>query len=248
MNRLDNKVCIVTGGAKGIGASIVRKFAAEGAKVYIFDFDVASIETWINEIPESQKKLIIGRIVDICEFKAVTNEIMQIKKAEGHIDVLANNAGIVSYEMMSMIDYNKLRKMFDVNVIALINITQTVARVMARQKSGSIINMASIVGLQGAKGQLSYSATKGAVISVTKSAAKELCESGIRVNAIAPGMISSERFQNVMQEKFSNRIETVGFGRLGTPDEVADAFLFFASDESSYITGQVLAVDGCINL
>jgi 3-oxoacyl-[acyl-carrier protein] reductase len=240
MNRLDNKVCIVTGGAKGIGASIVRKFAAEGAKVYIFDFDVASIETWINEIPESQKKLIIGRSVDICEFKAVTNEIMQIKKAEGHIDVLANNAGIVSYEMMSMIDYNKLRKMFDVNVIALINITQTVARVMARQKSGSIINMASIVGLQGAKGQLSYSATK--------SAAKELCESGIRVNAIAPGMISSERFQNVMQEKFSNRIETVGFGRLGTPDEVADAFLFFASDESSYITGQVLAVDGCINL
>ena len=158
------------------------------------------------------------------------------------------SAGIVSYEMMSMIDYNKLRKMFDVNVIALINITQTVARVMARQKSGSIINMASIVGLQGAKGQLSYSATKGAVISVTKSAAKELCESGIRVNAIAPGMISSERFQNVMQEKFSNRIETVGFGRLGTPDEVADAFLFFASDESSYITGQVLAVDGCINL
>lgn len=86
------------------------------------------------------------------------------------------------------------------------------------------------------------------MISVTKSAAKELCESGIRVNAIAPGMISSERFQNVMQEKFSNRIETVGFGRLGTPDEVADAFLFFASDESSYITGQVLAVDGCINL
>ena len=248
MSRLIDKVCIVTGGAKGIGASIVRKFVSEGAKVYIFDADISAVDAWISDVDEVSRQRIVARTVDICNFKMVTQEIVQIKKTDGHIDVLANNAGIVSYELMSMIDYDRLRKMFDVNVIALINITQTVARIMARQKSGSIINMASLVGLQGAKGQLSYSATKGAVISVTKSAAKELCESGIRVNAIAPGMIASERFLNVMQEKFSSRIETVGFGRLGTPEEVANAFLFFASDESSYITGQVLAVDGCINL
>lgn len=248
MGQLENKVCIVTGGANGIGATIVKRFALEGGRIYVFDPDIKSLNDRLNFYDDNLKDKITGCAVDITDFKEVTRQIMNIKKIEGHIDVLVNNAGIVTYELMSFIDYERLRKMFEINVIALIYILQTVSRIMTRQKNGSIINMASVVGLNGAKGQLSYSATKGAVISVTKSAAKELCKYGIRVNAVSPGMIDSDRFVKVMKEKFSSRIETIGFGRLGTTDEVADAFLFLASDSSSYITGQILCVDGCISL
>ena len=183
-------------------------------------------------------------VVDICDFAAVKDAVLKIKKQEGHIDILVNNAGLISYEMMSMIDYERFRKMIEVNVVSLIYLMQLVARVMQRQQSGSIVNMASMVGLKGAAGQLSYSATKGAVISATKSAAKELASSKIRVNAIAPGMVGTERFKNVLQEKFSEKINDVPFGRLAEPEEVAKLCLFLASDASSYITGQVIGIDG----
>jgi 3-oxoacyl-[acyl-carrier protein] reductase len=169
---------------------------------------------------------------------------VSIRKEHGHIDVLANIAGLITYELMPMIDYDKFRKMLDVNVVALINLMSLVSRIMQRQQSGSIINMASMVGLKGAKGQLSYSATKGAVIAATKSAAKELAEHHIRVNAIAPGMVGSERFKAVLSEKFSQKINDIPFGRLAEPIEIANTCLFLASDASAYITGQVIGVDG----
>lgn len=136
--------------------------------------------------------------------------------------------------------------MFEVNVVALIYLMQLVGRVMQRQQGGSIINMASMVGQKGAAGQLAYSATKGAVIAATKSAAKELATSKIRVNAVAPGMVGTERFQNVLKEKFNEKINDVPFGRLAEPEEVANLCLFLASDASSYITGQVIGIDGGI--
>ena len=186
--------------------------------------------------------------MNICDFTVVKAAVMNIKKMHGHIDVLANIAGLISYEYMSMIDFDKLRTMFEVNVIALINLMQLVSRVMARQQSGSIINMASMVGVKGAKGQLSYSATKGAVVAATKSAAKELAENHIRVNAIAPGMVGSERFKAVLADKFAQKINDIPFGRLAEPDEVAQLCLFLASDASSYITGQIIGVDGGVIL
>ena len=170
--------------------------------------------------------------------------IVRIKKEHGHIDILVNNAGLITYELMSMIDYDKLRKMFEVNVIALINFMQLTARVMSRQQGGSIINMASMVAVKGAKGQLSYSATKGAVISATKSAAKELACDKIRVNAIAPGMVGTERFKDVLENKFSDKINDIPFGRLAEPEEIANLCLFLGSDKSAYITGQVIGIDG----
>ena len=121
---------------------------------------------------------------------------------------------------------------------------QLVARIMTRQMSGSIVNMASMVAVKGAAGQLSYSATKGAVISATKSAAKELANNHIRVNAIAPGMVGTERFKAVLEEKFSQKINDIPFGRLAEPEDIANAALYLASDMSSYVTGQVLGVDG----
>ena len=134
--------------------------------------------------------------------------------------------------------------MFEVNVIALIHLMQVVSRIMMRQDQGCIINMASMVGLKGAAGQLSYSATKGAVISATLSAAKELSSSHIRVNAIAPAMVGTDRFRAVLEEKFKERINDIPFGRLANPEDIADACLFLASDLSSYMTGQVLGLDG----
>ena len=143
-----------------------------------------------------------------------------------------------------MIDYERFRKMLEVNVVSLINLMSIVSRVMQRQRNGSIINMASMVGEKGAKGQLSYSATKGAVIAATKSAAKELAEYRIRVNAIAPGMVGSDRFKSVLAEKFAEKIKDVPFGRLADPEEVARLCLFLASDSSAYMTGQVIGIDG----
>lgn len=241
---LEGKVCLITGTSRGIGKAIAERFAKDGAIVYANSRKSGELDEWADEISENSGTLVRSLYFDVCDFQAVKQSVMQIKKEQRHIDVLVNNAGIVTYEFLGMIDFEKLREMFEVNVVAMINLIQLVSRLMTRQKDGSIINMASIVGAKGAKGQLSYSATKGAVISLTKSAAKELAEYNIRVNAVAPGMIASERLEEIMENKFKERINDIGFKRLGTVEEVADVFSFLASSRSRYITGQVIDVDG----
>ena len=244
MEVLENKVVFVTGAGAGIGKATAQLFAKEGAVVYAADI---KRQEWTEFEPAGTGK-IIPLNLDITDFAAVKDAVMSIKKQHGRIDVLANIAGIISYEMMPMIDYGKFRAMIEVNVVSLIYLMSLVSRIMQRQQCGSIINMASMVGVKGAKGQLSYAATKGAVIAATKSAAKELAENHIRVNAIAPGMVGSERFKAVLEEKFSQKINDIPFGRLAEPDEVANLCLFLASDKSQYITGQVIGIDGCATI
>jgi 3-oxoacyl-[acyl-carrier protein] reductase len=241
---LEGKVCLVTGSNRGIGKAIVERYAEEGAIVFANARKEGSLDDWAQEHLEKFQTTIIPLYFDITDAVACKNAIMKIKSDYGRIDILVNNAGMVTYELLPMINFNDLRTMFEVNVIAMIKLVQLASRVMTRQKSGSIINMSSIVGVQGVKGQAAYSATKGAVISFTKSAAKELAENNIRVNAIAPGMVGTDRLIEVFEKSFKDKVSNIGMGRLATPKEIADTCVYLGSDLSTYVTGQVLGVDG----
>ena len=158
--------------------------------------------------------------------------------------MLVNNAGIMKDALIGMINGKLMQEIFEVNVFAMIQMIQMANKLMSRQKSGSIINMASIVGTNGNSGQLVYSASKGAVVAMTKTAAKELASDNIRVNAIAPGMIDTDMFRSIGETKIQENLEKIKMGRLGNPEEIANACVFLASDLSAYISGQVLGVDG----
>lgn len=241
---LENKICIVTGAAQGIGREIAKRFAADGAVVYACDRQELS-EAKIQEFEEQQIHYLS---FDLTDAAAVKQAMMQIFKAEGRIDVLVNNAGVVFNRKIGMIVREETELMFRINVIAVIELIQLVSRLMARNGGGSIVNIASVTAVLGSPGQVAYSATKGAIISLTKSAAKELAAQGIRVNAVAPGIVKTERFAELYEangEKIDERISRIAMGRLGTPEDIANACSFLASDRASYISGQIVGVDGC---
>lgn len=241
MNLLQDKVCIITGAAQGIGRQIARQFADDGAIVYACDRqDFTSDDDRIRPL-----------VMDVTDAGSVKAAFMQIYKAEGHIDCLVNNAGIVYNRKIGMIVREETERMFLVNVIAVLEMIQLVSRLMARNGGGSIVNIASVTAVLGSPGQVAYSATKGAIISMTKSAAKELAPQGIRVNAVAPGIVKTERFAELYEangEKIDARIQRIALGRLGTPEDIANACAFLASDRASYISGQILGVDGCASI
>ena len=190
-------------------------------------------------------------ILYVTDAAAVKAAFMNIFKTEGKINVLVNNAGVVFNKKIGMIVRPETELMFRINVIAIIEMIQLVSRFMSRCGGGSIVNIASVTAILGSVGQSAYSATKGAIMSFTKSAAKELAAQGIRVNAVAPGIVKTERFAELYEangDKIDDRISRIALGRLGTPEDIANACSFLASDRSSYISGQILGVDGCASI
>lgn len=241
MQLLENKIAIVTGAAQGIGRQIAAQLAADGAKVYACD----------RQTFESDNEHIYPLVFDLTDQQAAKAAMMQIFKAEGHIDILINNAGVVFNRKIGMITRDETELMFRINVIAVLELIQLVSRLMARTGGGSIVNIASVTAVLGSAGQVAYSATKGAIIAMTKSAAKELAPQHIRVNAVAPGIVETERFKELYEsdgQKIDARIQKIALGRLGTPQDVANACAFLASDRASYISGQILGVDGCASI
>ena len=236
-NLLEGKVAIVTGCSRGIGRAIMETFAANGAIVYAVDLVEGCME-------DAASDKVIPCYFDITDTKAVIELVKKVKKERGKIDILVNNAGIMQDALIPMVTDDQIHKTFEVNVFAMMHFIQYVSKVMKRQHSGTIINAASIMGISGNYAQMVYAASKGAVIALTKSAAKELAQDGIRVNAIAPGTINTKLLENTPEETLNQIKSRIYMGELGTPEEVANAYLFLASDLSSYISGQVLGVDG----
>ena len=241
---LKGKVSIVTGAGRGIGKEIAMLFAEEGSIVIVNDVMEGCADEWIGESP--YKDLLHPCYFDITDPAAVRQNVIAIRKEFGHIDVLVNNAGVEYNELIGMISRENMEKMFRVNVYGMIEMIQTVSRVMQRNENGgSIINISSMVGLRGNAGQLVYSATKGAVIALTRSAAKELSPKGIRVNSIAPGLTDTKMMAQADLEKLQDRISNIRMGRIAQPADIAGGCLLLASDYAGYISGQVLPVDGC---
>jgi len=240
---LDGKVALVTGASRGIGRAVAQLFSQNGATVYAGLYNPGFYNPDCSDDFKDNKN-IIPQHYDVTDSNAVKSAFMQIKKEQGRLDILVNNAGIMKDALIGMISAESLKETYDVNVFAVVELIQLASKFMIKQSSGSIINIASMVGVNGNIGQLAYSGSKGAVIAMTKSAAKELAQYNIRVNAIAPGMIDTELLHSIGEERVAERTKAIGMQRLGTPNDIAEACMFFASDASAYITGQVLGIDG----
>jgi len=243
---LDGKVVWITGASRGIGRAIALACAAEGARTVL----VAREQAHLQDVAEAIRGLHAPEPIlldyDITDLRAVGAAFSQVHKETRRLDALVNNAGIMQDALLGMVSADQIQQTFAVNVFALLYHMQYASRLMARRQAGSIINISSIIGRFGNSGQTVYGASKAAVIGATQSAAKELAPQGIRVNAIAPGFIQTDMVRQLASDKFDERLASVRMGRIGTPEDIAQAAVFLASDRSSYVTGQILGVDGAM--
>lgn len=244
--RLKGKVCIITGAGRGIGAATARKFADEGANVVVADLCPASVQTVVEEI-QSAGHTALGVVVDVTDAASVDRMIEATLGRFGMLDCLVNNAGITDDARLVTMSEEQWDRVIGVNLKGVYLCTQAAARVMAeRGRGGTILNASSVVGLYGNFGQTNYAAAKWGVIGMTKTWSKELGRRGIRVNAVAPGFILTPMTQQMPRKVLDLMIERTPLGRLGSSEDVANAYAFLASDEASFITGAVLSVDGGI--
>lgn len=241
--RLEDKVAIVTGSAKGIGFATAQRFSQEGAKVIIADVNPVAVENAAAQIPGSE-----GYVMNVTERASIQAAVDQIMQRHGRIDVLINNAGITQDARVVKMTEAQFDAVIDVNLKGVFNCTQLIVPHMLEAGHGAIVNASSVVGIYGNFGQTNYSATKFGVIGFTKTWARELGPKGIRVNAVCPGFISTEMVK-AMPENILKDIEKRSWlGRLGTPEEMANVYLFLASDEASYVNGVALEASGGISL
>jgi 3-oxoacyl-[acyl-carrier protein] reductase len=245
MNRLANKTAVITGCNRGIGKAILAKFASEGANIVACTRKIDdALSLFYEELEQSYNVKIYPITMDLeCE-ESIKEAMRNVRSLKLHIDILVNNAGIASGGFMLMTPLSEIRKVFQINYFAQVMITQHIAKMMMSNKRGSIIFMSSVLGLDSYQGGSAYGASKAAISLLTKSASKELGAFGIRVNAIAPNLVDTDMAKLMEVKSYDKMISGSALNRLASTEEIANTALFLASDESSYITGQTIRVDG----
>ncbi|WP_159737088.1 3-oxoacyl-[acyl-carrier-protein] reductase [Vibrio atypicus] len=238
----ERKICIVTGAAQGIGKAIVERFAGSGAElVYAIDMNSDALNSAYESV-ENVKPI----AMNICDRNAITSFVEQVKRDNGKVDVLVNNAGITRDALIDKMTEDEWDAVINVNLKGVFNLTQAVAPIMIENNSGSIVTMSSVVGTDGNIGQTNYAASKGGVIAMTKSWAKEFARKGaqVRANCVAPGFVATPMTENLPEKVLEMMKAKTPLARMGTPEDIANGVEFLASDKSSFITGQVLKIDG----
>lgn len=241
--KLEGKVALITGAGRGIGKAIAMSFAKEGADIAIWDVNTADAENTAKEIELLGRKA-IGLQVDVTNFKLVEEGLNKILDKLGKVDILINNAGITKDNLLLRMSDMEWDAVLSVNLKGTFNCTKAVSRPMIKQRYGKIVNIASIIGIIGNPGQANYSASKAGIIALTKTAAKELGSRNINVNAVAPGFIQTDMTAKLPEEIKQKMLSAIPLGKFGQPEEVAQVCLFLASEDSSYITGQTIVIDG----
>ena len=240
---LEGKKAVVTGAGRGIGRAIALALAGHGADVAVLDMDEAGAGETAGLIEQTgRKSLALG--VNVSSLTAVEEAINKILDLWDSIDIVVNNAGITRDNLLMRMKEDEWDSVIAVNLKGSFNLSKSVARSMMKQRSGCIVNIASIIGMMGNAGQANYAASKGGLIALTKSLAKEMAPRGIRVNAVAPGFIATEMTDKIPEKLRDKMVSAIPLGRMGEPNDIADVVSFLTSPSAGYITGQVIVVDG----
>jgi 3-oxoacyl-[acyl-carrier protein] reductase len=242
MNKLNDKVAIVTGSARGIGKAIAQALQLEGAKIVISDMNEALCLTTAEELSKEGKD-VISAPCNVTISESIEKMVETVMAKFGRIDILVNNAGITRDDLFMRMSEEHWQAVIDTNLTSAFKVTKPVLKIMSKQRGGRIINIASTTGVHGNAGQVNYAAAKAGLIGFTKTIALEYASRNITSNAVAPGFIDTDMTRALGEEKISKVIEKIPLGRMGTPEDIAQAVVFFAGS-GSYVTGQVIEVNG----
>jgi len=242
--RLKDQVVVITGGAQGIGKSIATLFASEGAKLVLSDIDEATVQATAAQIGKEKNVETLGVKGNVSQITDCEKLVEASLDKFSRIDILINNAGITRDNLLMRMSDDEWDSVIAVNLKGVFNCTKAAIRPMMKARKGRIVNIASVVGQMGNAGQANYSASKGGVISLTKTCAREFASRNILVNAIAPGFIRTRMTEALTEDQKKKLLDLIPLGRLGEPEDIAKVALFLCSEESSYITGHVVSVNG----